>query len=46
MKLDVVGEYRLVLGVSLPARGAWIEIVKKITTADAARVAPREGSVD
>ena len=31
---------------SLPARGAWIEISKRITEPDISYVAPREGSVD
>ena len=31
---------------SLPARGAWIEIIAKIEDDNATIVAPREGSVD
>ena len=31
---------------SLPARGAWIEIVARVENHDEAGVAPRKGSVD
>ena len=32
--------------VSLPARGAWIEIISRATRSTPTRVAPRKGSVD
>ena len=34
------------IGRSLPARGAWIEIVIYVDVADLRYVAPRKGSVD